>query len=297
MKGQMTHPDADVLAEFRAGLITGRRGNSIAAHLAGCDRCAALDDKLTRVSALLAAARAPAMPDSVARRLDTVLAAEVANRDYSERAGGDGSPEPGARKRPAGNPGFRLVALRVLAPAAAVLLAAGGYGLSRLVSGPPGQALPGTAAGIAASASTASSGRAVAPAEGTASATGQPRANPNIRSPFSFTFVTSGTNYLPGSLRHQLEAVMPASASVPTQAPPQQMLNCVRNVTGGVKPVFVDEARFEGQPATVIVVPAGQGKGYQASVAGAGCSASRRDLLATTTLPPTTKLPQGISAP
>ena len=50
MRGQMTHLDTDVLAEFRAGLITGRRGVKIAAHLAGCDRCTALDDKLAGVS-------------------------------------------------------------------------------------------------------------------------------------------------------------------------------------------------------------------------------------------------------
>ena len=77
MRGQMTHLDTDVLAEFRAGLITGRRGARIAAHLAGCDRCTALDDQLARVSALLASVPAPAVPDSVAQRLDTVLAAEV----------------------------------------------------------------------------------------------------------------------------------------------------------------------------------------------------------------------------
>ena len=38
MSGQMTHLDTDVLAEFRAGLITGRRGARITAHLAGCAR-------------------------------------------------------------------------------------------------------------------------------------------------------------------------------------------------------------------------------------------------------------------
>ena len=48
MRGQMTHLDTDVLAEFRAGLITGRRGATIAAHLAGCDRCTALDDTARR---------------------------------------------------------------------------------------------------------------------------------------------------------------------------------------------------------------------------------------------------------
>ena len=81
MRGQMTHLDTDVLAEFRAGLITGRRGARIAAHLAGCGRCTLLDEQLAGVRSLLASVPAPAMPDSVARRLDTVLAAEVAQRD------------------------------------------------------------------------------------------------------------------------------------------------------------------------------------------------------------------------
>ena len=34
----MTHLDADVLADFRAGLITGRRGAQIGAHLAVCEQ-------------------------------------------------------------------------------------------------------------------------------------------------------------------------------------------------------------------------------------------------------------------
>ena len=88
MRGQMTHLDTDVLAEFRAGLITGRRGAKIAAHLAGCDRCTALDDKLAGVSALLASVPAPPMPDSVAQRLDAVLAAEVSQKELSRTSSG-----------------------------------------------------------------------------------------------------------------------------------------------------------------------------------------------------------------
>ena len=104
-RGQMTHPDTEVLAEFRAGLITGRRGARIAAHLAGCDRCTAFDDQLAGVSALLASVPAPAMPDRVAQRLDTVLAAEVARRDDAERARGDSPariprPAPAAARKP-----------------------------------------------------------------------------------------------------------------------------------------------------------------------------------------------------
>ena len=86
MKAQPSHLDTDVLAEFRAGLITGRRRRVIAAHLSGCARCAAAGEELAELSTLLAAIPAPAMPDSVANRLDTVLAAEVARRDDAERA-------------------------------------------------------------------------------------------------------------------------------------------------------------------------------------------------------------------
>ena len=51
----MTHPDTDVLAEFRAGLITGRRGARITAHLAGCARCA---DQLKQLQSTINVMRA-----------------------------------------------------------------------------------------------------------------------------------------------------------------------------------------------------------------------------------------------
>ena len=82
----MTHLDAEVLSEFREGLITGRRGARITTHLAGCDRCTALGDQLAGVSALLASVSLPALPDSLAQRLDTVLAAEAARPDRARTA-------------------------------------------------------------------------------------------------------------------------------------------------------------------------------------------------------------------
>src|SRR5580693_5054800 len=134
MRGQMTHLDTDVLAEFRAGLITGRRGAKIAAHLAGCDHCAVLDDKLAGVSVLLASVPAPPMPDSVAQRLEVVLAAEVTKRNnYAERGEVDRPGESAAPGRPARVRDFRLATWRVLVPAGAVVvLAAGGFGLSQI---------------------------------------------------------------------------------------------------------------------------------------------------------------------
>lgn len=280
MRGQMTHLDSDVLAEFRAGLITGRRRARMAAHLAVCDRCSALSGQLAEVSALLAAVPAPAVPDSVAQRLETALAAEnEKRRDDSERAGADRSRDRVTDPRPARHRGWRLVSMRVLAPAAAVVvLVAGGYGLS-LISGGP-------------TSSTASSGSAAEPAAtkarpaaGTAS---HPALFPAIKGS-SVNVVTSSTDYRHATLSHQLEQAMRASGpALPAQAASAQLQGCVRRVTSGVSPgtpVLVENARYQGRPATVIV--ASSGNGYAAWVMAPGCSASRGDVLDRATLPGT----------
>jgi hypothetical protein len=274
----MTHLDPDVLAELRAGLITGRRGARITAHLAGCDRCAALDEKLAEVTALLAAVPAPAVPESVAQRLDTVLAAEVAKNDNPERAVVRGPQEPGTHGRPARHRRSRLMRLRVLAPVAAVgvLLAAGGYGLSQIGGGPSMQAASSSAGGGASAGSAASAGsKAAAPVAGPPNAE---RMAPN------FAVVTTSTNYKRGTFRQQLKAEIATSTSRPAQAPSGQTMACVRLVSRTVNPVFVDSARFEGQPATVIVVSISGGD--RVWVTGNACSATHRDVLYTTTLRP-----------
>ncbi len=294
MRGQMTHLDSDVLAEFRAGLIARRRGARITAHLAGCDRCRALDDQLAGVSALLASVPAPAMPDSVARRLDTVLAAEVAAR--AEAAGGD-DPERAGLDRPrehrtprhrAANRGFRPVALRVLAPVAVVLLAAGGYGLSRLAS--PGGQMIASSAGSASSASAAAgANRAASGAEGPSAA---PAASPlkgAARLPrftaANFPFVASGTNFSSDEAvrKQQVENDLRVPvASRPSEAASRQVRGCVRNLAGDHPVLLVESALFEGRPATLIVAQTGPGQ--TAWIAGPGCSATNRDVLATTSV-------------
>src|SRR5580658_66383 len=85
MRRQISHLDTDVLAEFRAGLITGRRRRAIAAHVTDCARCTAADRELAELSALLAAIPAPVLPDRVAHRLDAALAAEVARAEVARK--------------------------------------------------------------------------------------------------------------------------------------------------------------------------------------------------------------------
>ena len=298
MRGQMAHFDAEVLAEFRAGLITGRRGARITAHLAGCDRCTALDDQLAGVSALLAAVPLPAVPDSVARRLDTVLAAEAARPeqvkiDEDERADAARPSHPATGRTRKPRRGFQRLSLRVLAPAAAaaaVVLAAGGYGLS-LIAGSGGQvtASSGSSAERAAAPSAASShangvkSPVVRGAAGTA-----PQAHRLTTGNFPLVAGTVDFSADRAILRQQVERELRTPS--PTRAAvTSQLRGCVQKLTHGVGLVWVESGRFGGKPATLVV--ARTGPDDTAWIAGPDCSATSRDVLATTTVPAGTSEP------
>jgi hypothetical protein len=271
MRGQMTHPDTDVLAEFHAGLVTGRHRRRISAHVAGCDRCAGLGDQLAEVSALLAAVPPPAMPDTVRQRLDAALAAETEGRAAAERAGGDAQPDRAPSARRSRRSGWRLVPVRVLAPAA-VLLAAAGFGLSQIGGGP----------------SPVIAGSTAAP-----DALPSPGANPRLGvGAISLSVVTASTDYQPATIRQQLEAQLRSPTAFPPGQPAsQQIQGCALGLAGGtsqVTAIRVERAYFQGRAALIII--ASSPGAEQVWVTGPGCSAASKDVLYSTTLP-------GISAP
>jgi hypothetical protein len=285
MSSPVTHVDARALAEFRAGLVTGRRGARIAAHLAGCDRCAALDRELAGVSALLASVPVPVLPDRVARRLEGALAAEAARRNDPERAGREPSPDSGAPVRRAAHRGFRLPSLRALAPiatAAAVVLAAGGYGLSLIAQGPPNQATA-SSAGSAAKPLAGGANRAAGPLVSAPHSGASARSQ--LMTPAHFTVVASGTDFTKATLEKTLAAELrvPQAATGTEQAPSTQLRACVQLVADGADLVRVVSARYEGRPATVIVARTGHGE--EAWVAGPHCSGTDSDILYQTSLP------------
>jgi hypothetical protein len=294
----MTHPGTDVLAEFRAGLITGHRGDRIAAHLAGCERCTAVDAQLAGLPTLMAAVPPPAMPANVAQRLDQVLAAEVAHRDQAERAersAPTGSAMPPRRRRR----GFHLPSLRVLTPVAAVaaVLAAGVFGLSQLHGSPEGPDTPSAAAGSAArsvAASTAPKAQDRAPGQGTAAqgtTTGSaPAARPQ-EEPLSFVYLTSRTDFVPATLTSQLTGELgksPAAAGT-VQITPDAVRGCVARLARGASVIRVETARYQGQAATVIFSRNGQRD--QALITSPDCSGTNGHVVATR------NLPAGISGP
>jgi hypothetical protein len=287
MRGQMTHPDSEVLAEFRAGIITGRRGARISAHLASCDRCTGVCDQLAEISVLLAAVPASAMPGAVAQRIESALAAEAMQRDSAERAVDPRSPDRATSPPPRRHWDFRLVALRVLAPAAAVvLLAAGGYGLSRIASSPTSSVAAGSQA--ASASSSAQAGAAAVPSSAAKSEHG---AGPAVGAQVKFGILTSKTYYLRATLRQQLERELRLHPSAPGNAQelaPGSVNGCVLLVTRGISPVtllLVEKAHFQGQPANVIVAVSGDHD--TAWVTTPACSGGGDHILAATTLPGT----------
>lgn len=297
MKG---HLDADVLAEYRAWLITGRRRRAIAAHLSGCAECTALDARLAQVSALLASTPAPSMPDAVSRRLDDALAAEVhrpisaerhsvpgKHRGFLSGAGRSGAGRSWGRRSWAGT--FRV---RVLAPvaAAAAVLAGGGYVLSQ-VGGTSALSGPASAAGHADTGQGvfSGSGASAGPASSAAKSRMSPERN-NQAVPGSGVYVvTSDLNYTAATLRTQVAAQLRARPSLHGTLAPAAVSACVLRITRNAIPVLTEKARYQDTPATVIVLSLDGSD--QVWVAGPHCTATNSDILVHVVLSP------GISAP
>ncbi len=303
------HVDAESLALCAEGLLSRRRSDRIRSHVASCSQCAATQARLTEVPALLAQVPSPSLPPGIAARLDAALSAEEARRaarepgtvPHAEPAQHPGAaPAPRTGMPPAGRPrGPRLrlpVMARVLAATAGVLVIAGGVGYAVSQS-----------SSTSSSSGSGESGSATAP-QSTA------RAGPQLRSPSDIapggqaggaqlTVRHSGTRYGKDTFAEQAAALLGTGTSPPAglnqpgkasgglaqHAPAESAVTqCVDKVVspgvvraGEVK--LVDQARYQGRPATVIVVrvaPAQTGTVYVAR-----CSAARADILAEGPLP------------
>jgi len=300
------HADAETLAAFREELLSRRKAARVSAHLAACSRCAGLDAQLTEVSALLTTSTTPPMPDALTTRIEAAIAAEAAARaattadgtlaaadgtvTVGAAGGGTGPRDRAARApRPPGGPGRARLALRVAAvTAAVVVVAGGGYGVSRLLAGSPPSGTSG-GAGSEAAPATGFHGNASREPAGL----GAPSAGglvPAVR------IVSSGTNYRPGQLEAQVSTVLTqhgASAGAKTGSSPANqpaaslpaVPACVPHVTGGKRPLLVDLAKYQGRPATVIVIPGATSGTLQAFVVADPCTATTGRVLAKATFP------------
>jgi hypothetical protein len=294
------HPDTEELARHQAGLIGGFRGRRLAAHLAGCTRCASLSEQLAAVGPVLASVPATPMPDAVERQITAAIAAEAATRQAATRQaatqqaateqaeGRQAAARPPGPRRPRTH-GFRP-AIAAIPVAACLLLAGLGYLLSQTgssTSSSPTSAVSAAAPQHAAAGGTGAAGAASAPSM---------RLGPQSSALAPFAVTASGTSYQKATLGTQVLGVLDgkvskspaaystagngsASSSAAGSSPPPALVGCVLHLTGNVRPRLVDRATYAGERAYVIVVA------NRVLVVGLGCTASHPDLITSAALP------------
>jgi hypothetical protein len=296
------HISVENLASLDLGALGPRKARRFRAHLATCIVCTRVSKQLTSVSAVLASTSYPPMPESFTIRIQATIATESSQRVASApatEAGRRDLPERGGRARHQRTgrrvPGMSGLGMRLAAAAGAlVILGVGGYEIASHTGG-------GTAAGTSAS----SNGSAAAPGTGQVSLGpevryGQSAASKSVRT------VTSDTNFTAANLgslalasvreaqQHGAAGSVPASrAPAPsTQAntgasgatgyatpSSSQLASCLDGIAGSKRVLLVEEAKFEGKPATIIVTAQTSTQQAEVWAVGPSCTASNPDVL------------------
>jgi hypothetical protein len=257
------HLDLDTQAELQEGLLDPQRATTVAAHVQGCAECQATRDALDAVRAQLrdhgAEDASLTAPEDVVRRLDAALASAA---PLVATPSATVVPITAAASR-ARSP-WRTHALQAAAVFVLIALVGGlGYGGIRALSN--GSNGSGTDSAASSGGGGAEKGAPTATYRITAS--GRNYTEATLRS--AVPELLGGT-LTAGTVAPQLSPESPAaadgatasSAAKPYSANPDRLSHgpalaaCVANLAGDpVTPLAVDVARFEGKPATVIVLP------------------------------------------
>ncbi|MGH3240203.1 MAG: anti-sigma factor family protein [Spirillospora sp.] len=258
------HLDYDILADLAEGLLEDDEAASVSAHLDTCADCRDLSADLADVSRLLAEAPAPSMPAELAERIDTAIAAESLNTtavtSLEERRG---------RRH------WRILS----AAAAAVVVLGGGVAVGTT-------ALDGTNGDHAKTSAPPQDNARPSVADGGAGGESQQRgssgAAPNAAPAPAFGVTRSGTDYGAATLAAQIGQVMAKTQKLSAaDAPDTRLRGCVLGLVRERKPVLVDQARYEGNPATVIAVRGDTPEKLTVWVVGPECSAQNQHVLKT----------------
>jgi hypothetical protein len=217
------HASGEDLARLDEGDLGQAKAARVRAHLAGCTRCANLSAELSEVTAMLASAPAPAMPEHLASRITDTLAAEAAQRVALEPG-----TEPGRRDLPSRAGGSRswprpwrlrlsspAALLRTLAAAGVIAVIAGGTYAIVGQYGPTGQG-GGVASGRSAVRGAGSAARSditAGPGVAVGPNSAVPAAGPELHyrgqgGPGSVVPVATGTNFGPAHLATQVDSAL-----------------------------------------------------------------------------------------
>jgi hypothetical protein len=293
------HATDEQLASLAAGALRHRKAVRISAHLTGCERCGQVSRKLAEIPALLSSAPFPPMPASVSIKIEAALRVESTQRLTAMPAteGGRGDLPARHRRRAARRtwqlPGLSVAATRLVAAAGAVVIVAGGtYELASHIGRGP------TASSVA--------GSAAVPAPGQEMSLGPDVTYGRAGALRTIHTVQSAANFIPAKLTTQIVAAVHAarargvSGSQPTASTPgpsraqsgnatgsaapgasvaSRLAGCINLIAPGRVVLLVDVARFDGKPATIIVIAALAASPAEAWVVGSGCSAAGKDIL------------------
>jgi len=304
------HVSAETMARYRQGDLNQRRTSLIGTHLAGCDRCSALNEDLGGVTTLLASASPPPMPDDLTARITNAIAAESARRAAAPQTPGAPALPAAAHHRaprPSRLPRVRpKLALGGLAAAAAIVLVAGG--IYELVghSGPASSSASPSVPAAAPAARSTANGPMARPGPASGPVLRYQRSGRKV----SIAPIATGTNFTTAGLTSQVTAEVrkygagftktgpnehsPAGAASPATVPRAEagtfaaiplasLQGCVNRIAAGSLVLLVDVAHYRGAPATVIVTEAAETGPMKIWVVGTGCSASSSDVLRQTT--------------
>jgi hypothetical protein len=301
--------DLDELADYAEGVLTGSSATRVAELIRTDERWAAAHAALAAAeplvrAALQAAAETPAsLPDDVAARLDAMPLEPVRDRSSaslqrhpapSGRPVPAGPPRPRAGTRPAGR-SRRPVLTRVLA-GVLVLVAVGGFAAvarqflvgGALDSSAPAEDVHAESGGDRGAAPDA--GTTVPPMAATPAAAGDLLAGAKL--------FNSGTDYRADTLAQLADQPVPfpaptlseradafADGDLSALSAPDRLHECLTAV-GQVYPgavVAADFARFEGQPAMILVIRRSDTSTVVA--VGPECGATGADVLASIDVP------------
>ena len=297
------HVSAEDLAGLDLDALKPRKAARVRAHLAGCVQCTQLNREVCAVPATLASVPYPAMSEQVSVRIEAVLAAESSQRLSSAPATEAGRRDLPQRSRAARKPrgagwrvpGMSVLGTRLVAGAGAlVIVGFGGYEIASHVGG--------NTTGTAAS----SSGAAVAPSAlagqmnlGPSVHYGEPSSTKTVRT------VSSNANFTAAKLGEQAAAAVQAaklrgtasaqsapapgatghansaksSAGSGSAATESGLASCLDGLVGSNTVVLVEQAKYEGSPATIIVTAQTATRDAEVWAVGPDCTASHPHVL------------------
>lgn len=290
------HASAEELASLDLDGLRPRKAAKVRAHVGSCVQCTQLNSEMSAVPAMLADVSYPPMSANMSARIDTALAAESAQRVATAPASEAHRRDlPERSRRPRGSwqlPGMSVLGTRLVAAAGAlVIVGFGGYEIASHA----GNTVAGTSA--------ASSGSAAAPpvsqmSLGPSVHYGEPTSTRSVNT------VSSDTNFTAANLGAQASAAAlaakergyvgarAATAPAPTanaktanggaassSTSDSQLASCLDGIAGSQTVVLVEQAKYEGQPATIIMTAQTATRSAEVWAVSPSCSASHPDVL------------------